>query len=979
MPRQGVNPRAHRDRLLELLALKRVDGERAFGTLAEDQVETIVSIALADIPDEPEDRVFVLLECLSLLICDGQFARVKVLAARLNAGARGLLQERPYLRLSVTALSQVLSGNLTPAISDLERSLGPDAPASASKLAVTTRRDLAVAGALRAAIVDGDILFATRARDLLVRLGDDGLGIAVLETAIAWHDARMAANPLTVLQEADPTFQSKALSNYVERREVNVLFPSQITAIRGGLTTDKNLTVSLPTSSGKTLLAEFKIAATLERHPDATVVYVAPYRLLARQVTRSFQRYLEPRLGHSIHDLGSGYDMDTPDAFGNILVCTPERLDALMRKASTDEKSADVLTRCRLLVFDEMHLIGRSGRGPRFELLLTRLRLRFSEMQILALSAASQGVDDVAAWLTRGEVVRSGRRPTGTIEVAWETDGTFVQRVDRHAPTPVAELERSTKPIADAVVLISRLSSEYRPVLAVCTQRAYAETIATSLVETDPIGNRIWLDALPAGAAEQLADAVEVVAAMMGPHHPLTHCLRNGVGFHHAGVPSMVLGLIEDLAAQRILRAVAATTTVAEGADLPFRAVVIPHLNFQGGTGKLERDLYLNLIGRAGRANVAMEGVVFILGSSAATLRSHIRGTLWTTAQTGRVRGQLGTITTAPRSAEETTWFGEYESQVMGWLGDGDSYYADQADRLASATFTFQTGTAQQQRHVQHLTESVLESLEDGGFAVAASPFRLTDKGKRARLTGLSTGSVTRVEAAIEAGSTGWLPSLVDAVELTPEQAAQLARTVYESTETMAHSLWLRRERKTELARSAYLAGYARRAAAEHADSGVFWAEVNALAMWIGGAPFDEIADAMPTFGHQGLFGSSNRASRVSDVAEYVSRIGYPGSWTWSAAQTLAKELHNISLPAWIAGAVEHGAPDETAVTLMRSGRLSRPGALALARELGPSWEVATEVLQEDDTHDAGLSEVDQDRLAQLRFLIRDRGPSATA
>lgn len=977
MPRQGVNPRAHRDLLLELLALERVETDRQFGALAEDQVETIVSIALADVPDDPEDRVFVLLECLSLLMRDGQFARGKVLAARLESGARAMLPDRPYLRLSVSALGQVLGGRLVPAKSDLERSLGPEAPAPTSKLTVATRRDLAVAGALKAAVASDDIRYATRARDLLIRLGDDGLGIAVLEATIAWYEARESANPLAVLREADSTFDSKSLGTYIDRRGINVLFPAQITAIRAGLTTDKDLTVSLPTSSGKTLLAEFKIAATLERDPDATVVYVAPYRLLARQVTRGFQRYLGPRLGHSIHDLGSGYDMDTPDTFGNVLVCTPERLDALIRKASTDEKSADVLARCRLLVFDEMHLIGRSGRGPRFELLLTRMRLRFPTMQILALSAASQGVDDVAAWLTHGEVVRSGRRPTGTIEVAWETDGTFVQRVDRHAPTPVAELERSTRPIGDAVLLISRLSSEYRPVLAVCTQRAYAETIATSLVETDPVGNRLWLEDLTAEAAEQLEDTVEVVASMMGAHHPLTNCLRNGVGFHHAGVPAMVLGLIEDLAAQRILRAVAATTTVAEGADLPFRAVVIPHLNFQGGTGKLERDLYLNIIGRAGRANVAIEGVVFILGSNAATLGSHIRGTLWTTAQTGRVLGQLGTITTAPRSAEETTWYGEYESQVMGWLGDGESYYPDQAERLAAATFTFQTGTSQQQRHVRELTRHVLESLEEDGFAIAASPFRLTDKGMRARLTGMSTGSVTRIEAAIEAGADGWLPSLVGAVDLTAEQCAQVARIVFESTETMAHSLWLRRERKTEVARSAYLAGYARRAVVEHSTSEVFWAEINALSMWIDGASFDEIADTMPTFGHQGLFGSSNRASRVSDVAEYVSRVGYPGSWTWSAAQTLARELHSLSLPPWIAGAVEYGASDETAVTLMRSGRLSRPGALALARELGPSWDLAAEVLQENDTHDAGLSEVDEDRLEQLRFLIRDRTSQA--
>ena len=166
-----------------------------------------------------------------------------------------------------------------------------------------------------------------------------------------------------------------------------------------------------------------------------------------------------------------------------------------------------------------------------------------------------------------------------------------MQRVERRAPTLVGELARSARPLDDAALLIARLSSDYRPVLAVCTQRAYAESLAIRLVEDDPVGGRIWVNELTSAQAEQLEDAVELVASMMGSRHPLTACLRNGVGFHHAGVPSLVLGVIEGLAADGVLRAVSATTTVAEGADLPFRAVVIPHLNFQGSTTSGKRSL----------------------------------------------------------------------------------------------------------------------------------------------------------------------------------------------------------------------------------------------------------------------------------------------------------------------------------------------------------------------------------------------------
>lgn len=969
MPNQGVNRRMNRDRLLEPLALERLDRQTSFETLAEDQVETLVAIALAEIADDPQDRAFILLECLNLLIRDGQFARMKLLAERLRGVAQTASEGRPYLRISITAIASSLAGNPTRAASDLHRGLGPDASADERHHDGNTRLDLAVAAAIRAALVEGEVSYARRTRDIAIRFGD-GLSVSLLDSALAWCGARTAADPLTNLRAADPTFTDDDLAQYVRRRGIEVLFPSQMTAVRAGLTTDDALTVSLPTSSGKTLLAEFKIAATLRRHPNATVIYVAPYRLLSRQVTREFRRRLS-RMDHVVQDLGSGYDLDMPGRFGDVLVCTPERLDALLRQTVSNPAAADALNRCRLVVFDEMHLIGRAGRGPRFEMLLTRLKLRYTDLRFLALSAASQGVDEVADWLTGGRLTRGARRPTGTIEVAWRTDGRLVQRVERRSPTVVGELQRTNKPLNDAATLIARLAADYRPVLAVCTQRAYAETLATLLVEGDPMGNRLWVDDLSADQAERLDNAVEIVSAMMGPRHPLTQALRNGVGFHHAGVPTLVLGIIEDLAAHRVLRAVAATTTVAEGADLPFRAVVIPHLNFQSSTRKLERDLYLNIIGRAGRVNVAMEGIVFILDSAAKTLRDHISQSLWTTAEVGRVRGQLIGITNTPSNPEENSWLGEFESQVLGWLGDGNSYHEDQAAHVAAGTYTHHSGNSVDRRYVENLTQTVFESLERRGFAVAGSPYRLTERGQRARMTGLSSHSVARLENALDAGHNGWLPTLVDAFSLNMTQLQQIARTVFESTETMMNSLWLKRNHRTDTARMGYLTEFAYIRTEEHLSSDIFWAEVNALALWIAGEPLATIADTMPTFGKTGLFASSEQSSRVSDVAEYTARIGYPGSWTWTAAHTLARELHGLNSPTWISAAVEYGAPTETAVSLMRWAGLSRPGALQLSDTLGPVWAVAADTLRQDDSLDSQLTAFDQSRLQTARARLR--------
>jgi replicative superfamily II helicase len=218
----------------------------------------------------------------------------------------------------------------------------------------------------------------------------------------------------------------------------------------------------------------------------------------------------------------------------------------------------------------------------------------------LGLSAASQGADDVSQWLTGTDAIAGANRPTGTLEIVWETDGTLKQRVDPR-PTTVAELNRRA-PSDDAAALIVRLIPRYSPVLAVEPMRQWAESLSKKVVKLSEVEGLEWRDSLSEAQSHALNAAIEEVKALLGDGHPLAQYMEMGVAFHHAGVPTQVRQQVEHLASEGLMRVVCATTTVAEGADLPFKAVVLPHLNFPGATGRLDRDLYQNIIGRAGRA-----------------------------------------------------------------------------------------------------------------------------------------------------------------------------------------------------------------------------------------------------------------------------------------------------------------------------------------------------------------------------------------
>ena len=968
LERGRIDVQLHRDRLLQILGELATRPDRDFGQLTEIQVETVVSVALTELAEPPEDRAYVLLECISILMQDGQFARVKLLGKRLASASHQLSPKRPRLRAVVNAIGSALSDRRPFAIDLLKRQLDPQGTTTYAEADYRQARiDLALTGCVEQFLTHSDASTAIRLSQIIDGVNDP-LAHAALAAVVGWAQALAKASPLGLLQASDSTYDSSELVEYVETRGIDLLFPSQIGVVNDGLTSDRSLTVSLPTSSGKTLMAEFRIAAALQRHPGSKVIYVAPYRLLARQVARELKQGLS-KLGHAVQDLGSGFDLEAPDEFGDVVVCTPERLDALLRRATKDQACGALFAECSVLVFDEMHLLGRSGRGPRFEMILARMRVKYPDMPLLLLSAASQGVDEIAQWLTDGRVSTGSRRPTGTIEVAWRPNGQFAQRVDRRQPSIVGELARTTKPLKDAAGLMGRLTSEYIPALAVCTQRAHSESLAQTIVETDPIGCRAWVENLSSAQRVALSEVVESVSQILGEKHPLVGCLQNGVAFHHAGVPAYLLSLIEDLSRQGVLKAVAATTTVAEGADLPFRTVVIPHLNFQGRTGKLERDLYLNIIGRAGRVNVSVEGLVVILDSSAQTLRTHISSTLWTLSASSRVRGQLPEISAFPRTPEELAWLGEFESQVIGWLGDGASYVENQPEVLASATFSGSLGNSSERRLVAGLTGEVLKSLERSGFALAASPYRLTESGERARVTGLSSGSVARLNRVVSAGDQpgGWIDGLRSAHALGEAERSSVAATVFESVEAFSSSLWLRRHFKQDGARTEYLMSFAAGDADDHLSDPLFWSEVSLVSGWVAGKPFADLHELLPVFGGNGLFGSAEPSSRVSDVAEYVAKIAYPGSWTWSAAVSLLNADRAAPRP-WISSCIEFGVPSETGVELISSWGISRPGAIRLSELSSPAWPHAIPILM--DLHvgklGAELTPLDRSRFGQM-------------
>lgn len=178
-----------------------------------------------------------------------------------------------------------------------------------------------------------------------------------------------------------------------------MLPPQRITLRDQGLLTTgaRAVVLSLPTSSGKTFIAQFRILQALNQF-DADrgwIAYVAPTRALVNQICARLRRDFAP-LGIVVERVSPALDIDgveaellveaDPAAAFRILVGTPEKIDLLLR-GGWEAKIGRPLT---LVVVDEAHNISSGDRGLKLELLLATINRECRNSQFLLMTPSSR-------------------------------------------------------------------------------------------------------------------------------------------------------------------------------------------------------------------------------------------------------------------------------------------------------------------------------------------------------------------------------------------------------------------------------------------------------------------------------------------------------------------------------------------------------------------------------------------------------------
>lgn len=412
------------------------------------------------------------------------------------------------------------------------------------------------------------------------------------------------------------------------------LLPSQRDAINMSLLdiAASVTVVEMPTSAGKTLLAEFNIIVTKALNNESKIVYVVPTRALVNQVYYDLKSDFEG-LNFSIEKTSGAIEVDPSEEALlqeriDILVSTPEKLDLLIRR--NHESVNDVA----LFVIDEAHMIQNGSRGTRLELLLAILKRERPNSKFMFLSPfLKDSASTIADWMGGNKIktpIRINWKPAEKLLIGIKQKSNFKKFAQTLLPSAYSliDSERELEDIELDFVPTGKNKEKYIEFTAK-RYGAANKSILYLCQGSGMVDNRseYLYNALPESPVSEKIELVrKFIIDEVGQETILTKVLKKKIALHHAGLSDETKLLIEYLIREKEIEHIFATSTLAEGVNFPVSAVYFD--SYRKGPVKLSSSDFWNIAGRAGRTLVDNYGKLifpFDSHSNAESAKSLIR------------------------------------------------------------------------------------------------------------------------------------------------------------------------------------------------------------------------------------------------------------------------------------------------------------------------------------------------------------------
>lgn len=425
--------------------------------------------------------------------------------------------------------------------------------------------------------------------------------------------------------EKNETVKKYISTMVFQKSSVVELFHSQKIAIPKVLN-ENGAVVSLPTSAGKTRIAEIAILECLTKNPDSKVLYLAPFKSLAFEIEDSLSKVFEP-LNFEVSQLYGGTQFSKLDEIAinesSIIISTAEKAKAILRSNS------EMKSKIKLVIIDEGHLLGANERYVLSEMLIEELRFYINKNQgkMVLLSAVLPNSNEIASWLTGNEEmkVNSNWRPatqrlglleyTGNnVNIRWKGEvesfnSNFIEPFIVKRPRSEYVFPKNKKQAVAATAL--KLSNSGSVLIFVCKKNmvvSQAKEILDAMGKEKEVHR--W-------SATNEWDVFKLACEeAYGQESEIYQYAKYGVLCHHAGLPTEVRLSMEKLMRKNSPKIIVATSTLGQGVNIGVSTVIIANVWYDG-KNKISSNDFWNIAGRSGRSFIDREGkILFVIDAS---------------------------------------------------------------------------------------------------------------------------------------------------------------------------------------------------------------------------------------------------------------------------------------------------------------------------------------------------------------------------
>lgn len=601
-----------------------------------------------------------------------------------------------------------------------------------------------------------------------------------LTRLLAASAAQMAENSIWTVTRGVNSRVSHFVRNLVDRGRgdkaiFDVLPPQRRVLVEKGLlgSSRRAVVVSLPTSSGKTMIAEFRILQALNQFSidKGWVAYLVPTRALVNQISRQLRRDLGS-LRINVEQVSPALEIDNvesellcqndPENKFDILVTTPEKLNLMLRQG-WETTIGRPLT---LVIVDEAHNIQDATRGLHLELLLASINSECQYAQFLLLTPFITNAREVAKWLgghssedislavdwqpndrvigiIQAEKTEEIRKNSFDYRVRMETVHTSEQTlvvddlIDLQNNQEIASTYSQASNNASTLAAIAAQKLQQRgPVIVMHTQPRWVW----------PLANRLKIEINKKASTDNISLVQKFLELELGHETPLIDLLSYGIGIHHAGLPDEVRTLMEWLFEEDELNFLVATTTIAHGVNFPVSGVVMASHQYPYGKDMPPEDFW-NIAGRTGRIS---HGTVGVVGLAAETPAKAEKLREFINQQSGELNSalielvleageHLSDLTGIVKEKPEWSAFVQYLAHTYQQMGQPEDF-VNKTEQILRSTFGFRKLRTEAPSIVNRFLEGVrsyAQYIQEPG-----QPVKLVDS------TGFSLESVQTVLGA---------------------------------------------------------------------------------------------------------------------------------------------------------------------------------------------------------------------------------------